>query len=131
MSDTLISGTRPAMARVRSRPIRAPIRYRTNAPTTDPAVVQAIAATRLMSPWLAVNPARGRITSLGIGGNRFSSATASPAPGAPSVSMIRIAHPGDPTRLGLGRQRQQCQQRTHAPTLPEPAPRASGPHPVA
>jgi hypothetical protein len=59
-------------------------------------VVQTIAASRLMFPWLAVNPASGRITSLGIGGNRFSSATATPAPGAPSVSMIRIAHPATP-----------------------------------
>ena len=73
-------------------------------------------------PLAGRNPASGRITSLGIGGNRFSSATASPAPGA----LERLHDPdrpaGDPTRLGLGPQRhpaQPRQQRTHAPTLPE------------
>ena len=50
MSETLIRGTRAAMALVRSWPIRAPIQYSTTAPTTDPTVVQTIAASRLMSP---------------------------------------------------------------------------------
>ena len=36
---------------------------------------------------LAVNPASGRMTSEGSGGNRFSSATNKPAPGAPIASI--------------------------------------------
>ena len=83
-----------------------------------------------MSPWLAVNPASGRITSLGIGGNRFSSATASPAPGAPSVSMIRIAHPATPpgsASAPSGTPLSHVNSECMAPTLPEVPPRASGP----
>ncbi|GLX93893.1 hypothetical protein Hesp01_18430 [Herbidospora sp. NBRC 101105] len=46
----------------------------------------------------AVNPARGRIASLGSGGKRFSRAIASPAPGAPSVSISPMTHPAMPPR---------------------------------
>ncbi|GAA4862341.1 hypothetical protein GCM10023222_13160 [Saccharopolyspora cebuensis] len=43
-----------------------------------------------MFPWLAVKPASGRISSLGIGGNTFSMAMISPAPGPPSASITEI-----------------------------------------
>ncbi|GAA2446357.1 hypothetical protein GCM10010405_32200 [Streptomyces macrosporus] len=49
-----------------------------------------------MSPWLAVKPASGRITSLGSGGKRFSRAMARPAPGAPRVSIMLVAQPAIP-----------------------------------
>ncbi|GAA3425769.1 hypothetical protein GCM10018953_29520 [Streptosporangium nondiastaticum] len=52
-----------------------------------------------MSPLLAVNPASGRITSLGNGGNRFSSAIANPAPGAPKVSIRLTAQPATPSTV--------------------------------
>lgn len=47
-------------------------------------------------PWLAANPASGRITSLGSGGNRFSKAMAAPAPTAPMESMRSAAQPATP-----------------------------------
>lgn len=47
-----------------------------------------------MLPRAAAKPASGRITSLGSGGKRFSAAMATPAPGAPSVSMRSVIQPG-------------------------------------
>src|SRR5690606_25131120 len=58
-----------------------------------------MAAAKSMSPCAAVNPASGRITSLGRGGNRFSSAIASPAPGAPSLSIRSVAQPATPPAI--------------------------------
>ena len=46
----------------------------------DPSVVQTRASNSVKVPRLAVSPAIGRITSLGSGGKRFSSAIASPRP---------------------------------------------------
>ncbi len=94
MSETFTSGSRAAIATVRSRPSSAPTPYRASAPTTEPAVVHSRAAHRLICPVLAAKPASGRITSLGSGGNRFSRAMARPAPGAPSVSMSPLIHCG-------------------------------------
>ena len=45
--------------------------------------LQKMADQSVISPRLAAKPASGRMISLGRGGKRFSSATASPAPGAP------------------------------------------------
>jgi hypothetical protein len=57
-------------------------------PTTEPRVVQKIAFSRFMSPCEAVKPASGAITSVGNGGKTNLRATAIPAPGAPSVSVM-------------------------------------------
>ena len=59
-------------------------------------MVAMMTAIRLNSPRLAVKPASGRITSLGSGGKRFSSAIARPAPNTPSFSMMSTAHPATP-----------------------------------
>ncbi|GAA4228326.1 hypothetical protein GCM10023075_33260 [Streptosporangium album] len=65
-------------------------------------MVHRMASNRVIFPLLAVNPASGRITSLGSGGNRFSRAIATPAPGAPRVSIRLIAHPAiPPTSVAL------------------------------
>ncbi len=101
----------PARARARSHacvPLHhAPVRaervageYETGVPDQaagEPAAVQAIAATRIISPRAAANPASGRNTSLGSGGNTFSS-DGQPTPGAPSASISSttesmITHP--------------------------------------
>jgi hypothetical protein len=87
MSETLTRGSRAASATVRSRPSSAPTPWSARAPITEPAVVHSSTATRLIRPALAAKPASGRIASLGTGGKRFSRATATPAPGAPRVSM--------------------------------------------
>src|SRR5690606_3877866 len=63
-------------------------------------VVQTIAATRLSSPRDAAKPASGRNTSLGSGGNTFSSAIARPTPGAPSVSIRSTTQPTIPSSWG-------------------------------
>ena len=94
MSETFTSGSRAAIATVRSRPSSAPTPYSASAPITEPAVVHSRTASRLIRPLLAANPASGRITSLGSGGNRFSRAMARPAPGAPSVSIRSLTHCG-------------------------------------
>ena len=92
MSATFTSGSRAAIATVRSRPSSAPTPYSASAPMTEPAVVHSSAANRFICPVLAANPASGRMTSLGRGGKRFSRAMAMPAPGAPSVSMRLLIH---------------------------------------
>ena len=59
-------------------------------------MVQAIAAYTENSPRPAANPANGRMTSLGMGGKTFSSATMIPAPGAPKEAISSCAHPASP-----------------------------------
>ncbi|CAM5590509.1 hypothetical protein SALBM217S_04394 [Streptomyces griseoloalbus] len=93
-SATFTSGSRPARASVRSRPSSAPTPYRASAPITEPAVVHSSTANKPIRPLLAAKPANGRITSLGTGGKRFSSAMARPAPGAPRASIRSLTHPG-------------------------------------
>lgn len=92
MSESFTSGSRPAIATVRSRPSSAPTPYSASAPTTEPRVVHSSASNRPIRPLLTANPASGRITSLGRGGKRFSSAIARPAPGAPRASMRSLTH---------------------------------------
>src|SRR5690606_14231037 len=72
---------------------------------SGPSVVQNSAEARLNSPCPAAKPASGRMISLGSGGNTFSSATNSPAPGAPSVSTRSAAHPALPPAGPWGRAR--------------------------
>ena len=48
------------------------------------------------APAPAENPASGKITSEGSGGNRFSRAMSAPAPKPPSVSITDMAHPATP-----------------------------------
>src|SRR6478672_9474307 len=55
-----------------------------------------IAPTSENDPRLAVKPASGRMISLGIGGNRLSIATRSPAPTTPSDSMMAMAQSSIP-----------------------------------
>jgi hypothetical protein len=94
---TSTRGSLRAMARIRS--LRGRLSHRA-------AMLRAlsrwwsIAAPRpgLKLPRLAVKPASGRMISLGRGGKRFSSATISPAPGAPIPSMSSTAHWETPVR---------------------------------
>lgn len=94
MSAGFTSGRRTAIATIRSRPSSAPAPYSASAPVTEPMVVHRSAAKRSIRPVAEAKPARGRMTSLGSGGKRFSRATAMPAPGAPSVSMSPLIQPG-------------------------------------
>jgi hypothetical protein len=92
----LDQGMWTATARMRRRPKRAPIQYKATAPTNEPNVVHSSASASENSPRLAVKPASGRMISLGSGGNRFSSAIASPAPAPPSRSIKSTAQPATP-----------------------------------
>lgn len=60
-------------------------------------MVQNSAPKRVKLPRLAANPASGRMTSLGSGGKKFSSAIAIPAPTPPSRSMRDSAQPAMPS----------------------------------
>ena len=73
-----------------SRPSHLPSWYKISAPRREPRVVQMIAESKFIFPWLEVNPASGRITSLGSGGKIFSAAIKRAAPKPPSFSIIAI-----------------------------------------
>src|SRR5690606_29907192 len=77
-------------------PTSAPTAYSTQAPTRAPRVAKAHAATTLTSPWAALKPAKGRMTSEGMGGKAVSSATRAPTPGAPIASMTSTTQPARP-----------------------------------
>ena len=89
MSLCLVSGIRSASCRSRRSPSAWPSQYSSQAPVTDPTVVQTTADRKLKWPSAAAKPASGRITSLGMGGKTFSRKTASAAPGAPITSIRR------------------------------------------
>src|SRR3954452_5348629 len=123
-SCTFTSGSLLASVLVRSRPSTAPTPYNASAPTTDPSVVKTIALTSPSSPRLAANPASGRITSLGHGGNKFSSATASPAP----AETDPPARPGPrPPRLPAAPSDRSPTRPRHRSVPPLPAVRSSSP----
>ena len=98
MSEVLTKGTLARIRRVRSGPSQAPTPYRAHAPATEPKVHHRIAVRMVMLevPVPAEKPARGRITSEGRGGKRFSRAIRKAAPGPPRVVMIPTAQAAIP-----------------------------------
>ena len=88
------------------------------APNTEPTVVAMSAPVREKVPWLAENPANGRMISLGMGGENLSSDTASAARKSPSLSM-RSNDPAGQSRVGhVGCVRGELDKKGHRESLP-------------
>lgn len=85
------SGILEMTRRVRSSPSQRASPYTTRAPTSEPTVVQMSASASDIVPCPAANPASGRMSSLGMGGKRFSTAMRNPAPGPPTASITATA----------------------------------------
>ncbi|MNY60708.1 hypothetical protein D3C86_1972970 [compost metagenome] len=71
---------------------RRPIQYRITAPSSEPAV-EAISTPGIVSlEVVVINPPNGRMTSEGMGGKIFSSASIRKIPAYPNCSMISVIH---------------------------------------
>ena len=97
-SSTSTSGIFTAMRAMRSMPIHLPRAHSRTAPTREPTVARTIAAAMLICPWLEVKPAKGRTSSLGMGGKTLSKKTINPTPSGPSASMMVTVHAEKPLR---------------------------------
>lgn len=98
-SSTSTNGIFTATRAMRSMPIHLPSAHSRTAPTSEPTVAKTIASTMFICPWLAVKPARGRTSSLGIGGKMLSRKTMIPTPTGPSASITVTVHAENPLRL--------------------------------
>ena len=65
---------------------------------TEPAVAATQTRIGCIAPSRERKPAKGRITSEGMGGMRFSSSTNKPTPTAPSLSVIEKIQSVTPDR---------------------------------
>ena len=118
-SEIRTIGSRTTSARARARPRRAPSPYTISDPTTEPSVVQNSASARLNTPRLAEYPASGSTSSLGIGGNTFSTATTSAAPGPPSADITATAHSPSTSSTRFPHDGSSARHRRYEPPIPD------------